>query len=284
MLDNAVELNVNVIGFNYRGVADSTGLACSSDDLIIDGIAQVQRLIDRGVDPEKIVLRGNSLGGAVAALVGQHFHKRDQKVSVFSARSFSTITNAIVAWIRTGYPEDRNETTYRKILGWLAKPFIMLAVAASKWEMDGYSAYQSIPDAYKEYMVVRSSRAKRVPARKDDTVIPHYASLHLALRPERRLVKQRLDFAKNEIQSLSEQCHIIKPDLSASLAKINDARLRLKERKMETAADEIEGHIVNLHELTNRYNGQAGHRFFQQFVSRVSDRSRNQLLSSFNRI
>lgn len=29
MLDNAVELNVNVIGFNYRGVADSTGLACS---------------------------------------------------------------------------------------------------------------------------------------------------------------------------------------------------------------------------------------------------------------
>ncbi len=272
MLDNAIELNVNVIGFNYRGVADSIGRASSKDDLIIDGIAQVQRLLDRGVDPQKIVLRGNSLGGAIAALVCKHFHDRGQKISIFSIRSFSTLSNAYVGWVRTGFPEDYHETMYRKMLGWLAKPFIMFVFALCNWELDGYSAYKAIPEEYKEYLTVRSSKEKRKLERKDDTVISHYASLHLALKPERRVIKQQLQTAKDELLAVSNCCHLMKADLTSSLMKIDDAKKRLQERKMEAMADDIEGHNVHLHELTNRY-GQTGHRFFQQFVNRVHDRN-----------
>lgn len=52
MKEDANALKANVIGFNLRGVGQSTGKAKSRDDLVTDGIAQVQRLLDQGVSPK----------------------------------------------------------------------------------------------------------------------------------------------------------------------------------------------------------------------------------------
>lgn len=72
--EDSKALKANVIGFNLRGVGQSTGKAKSSEDLVADGIAQVQRLLDQGVSPQNITLKGHSLGAGVASLVAQHFH------------------------------------------------------------------------------------------------------------------------------------------------------------------------------------------------------------------
>lgn len=42
--EDAKALKANVVGFNLRGVGQSTGKAKSKEDLVIDGIAQVQLL------------------------------------------------------------------------------------------------------------------------------------------------------------------------------------------------------------------------------------------------
>lgn len=101
MQADATALNRVVIGFNLRGVSASTGQATSKDDLITDGIAQVQRLLDAGVPPQNITLKAHSLGGGIATLVAYHFHQHQQPVNLFNCRSFSSLTNFVVGQIRT---------------------------------------------------------------------------------------------------------------------------------------------------------------------------------------
>ena len=58
-------LGANVLALDYRGYADSEGTP-TEDGLLRDARAAWQWLIDRGADPEDIVLVGQSLGTAVA--------------------------------------------------------------------------------------------------------------------------------------------------------------------------------------------------------------------------
>ena len=70
----ARELDANVIGWNYRNVNcdkdpkdDKNGKYVSSFKLLmIDTIAQVQRLLDEGASIENITLSGLSIGGGIA--------------------------------------------------------------------------------------------------------------------------------------------------------------------------------------------------------------------------
>src|SRR5690606_14520060 len=45
MKEDARDLQANVVGFNLRGVGQSTGKVTSKQDIVIDGVAQVQRLL-----------------------------------------------------------------------------------------------------------------------------------------------------------------------------------------------------------------------------------------------
>lgn len=174
---DANQLNVSVIGFNYRGVGNSTKVANSFQDLVTDGIAQVQRLLDDGANSEHILLDGHSLGGGIATMVAYHFHKKKQKLYLWNDRSFASISKAAAGLVALNLPglfgdaiELSCETSFWSII----KP--------SGWDRDIASAYNNIPEQYKGYMVV----AKKSDQSSGDGVISPKASLHKRIRPEEK--------------------------------------------------------------------------------------------------
>lgn len=249
MVHDANDLKANVVGFNYRGVSGSTGYCQASEDLVIDGIAQVQRLLDKGVSPQNIFLKGESLGGAIATLVAEHFHQLEQPINLFNSRSFSSITNILVANIHQ---------TNGAVTAWLTKPFITFAMALSKWEINAGKAFKKIPRQYKDYIVVRSGKEIRNNS-KDDTTIPHYASLYKELTSERRQEKAKID---KQIQSLGSNEQGLKDKLILTREKIKN------DRKMQASPTTINGHAVDWDSLQNR-SGTNAIQFFSAFIERA---------------
>ncbi|EHL30421.1 alpha/beta fold hydrolase [Legionella drancourtii] len=274
MMNDAMLLQANVVGFNFRGVGQSTSRAKSRNDLVADGIAQVQRLLAQGVSPQNITLKGHSLGAGVASLVAQHFHQLGQPINLFNSRSFSTITNFLVGHIRLERDKDGLAIGHKDsiggiILGWLAKPFVKLGVALVKWEINAGSAFKNLPAAYKDYIVVRSRKEIRG-ERIDDAVIPHYASIHKELTSERRAKKAEID---EEIENLDDIIQKADPHVKSELAKARASLVQAREtiksdRKMETGTQYINGHNEDWCSLHNR-SGKSASAFFCDFVQRT---------------
>ncbi len=76
---DAIHLNMTVVGFNYRGVNNSTSSPWFFEDLITDGIAQVQCLLDAGAQPNNILIDGESMGGGIGTMVASYFHDKNLK-------------------------------------------------------------------------------------------------------------------------------------------------------------------------------------------------------------
>ena len=265
MRQDAVELDANIVGFNLRGVGMSTSRALSKDNLVTDGIAQVQRLLDQGVSPQNITLKAHSLGAGVGSLVAYHFHQLGQPINIFNSRSFSNITDFLVGHTRLEKNEDGDAVGHKesfggKILGWIFKPIIKLAVILANWEIDAIDAFKNIPKEYREYIVVRSRKEIRE-NRIDDSVIPHYASIHKGLSDERKAEKAKIDRLisatdKNDTSKIEE--------LTAARKKVSS------DRKMETAYNGADGHNSDPDSLHNR-SGKSAHTFFKEFVARVRE-------------
>lgn len=273
--NNAKALNRVVIGFNLRGVKKSTGQAKSKDDLVTDGIAQVQRLLDAGVPSQNITLKGHSLGGALATMVAHHFHQQGRPLYLFNDRSFSSITNFVVGQIRTaGTGTGHKETFGMKLLGWIAKPFIKLGVSLVKWEINADDAYKGIPEAFKEYILVRSKKSAREASAEqtpvDDSVITHYASLHHALKSERRAQKVRLD---SRISRLQKDMNPGDGQTAEELKALQAKREYFEARKMVSQFPGFEAHCNSIEDLENRsglkhHSKKSGAAFFQAFIER----------------
>ena len=124
------EAKVNVLSGNYRGVGRSTGRASSSDDLVLDGEALVQYLLNQGVEPRNILLHGLSLGGGVAAAVAANHQEEGREINLCSDRSFASITD----FLKAHFPS------------WLSFVGTLLSriVAAAKWAFDSLSNYLKI--------------------------------------------------------------------------------------------------------------------------------------------
>lgn len=264
MRNDAKALETNVVGFNLRGVSQSTGKAKSRDDLVTDGIAQVQRLLDKGVSPQNITLKGHSLGGAVSTLVAQHFHQSGQPINLFNSRSFSTLTNVLVGDIRLKRNEygkkGHQESFGRKVLGGLLKPFIKFGIVLVKWEMNAGRAYKSIPDTHKDYIVVRSSKDGIV-----DHTLPHSSSVHKYLTSERRKQKAAIDKQIKAFDSTAPQ-RLLNNGLSRE--ELVKARDKFKARKMKPITPGVNGHNENLENLYNR-QGVNAQTFFHNFFNRA---------------
>ncbi|WP_187356889.1 alpha/beta fold hydrolase [Legionella geestiana] len=270
MKENARDLNRVVIGFNLRGVKKSTGQAKSKNDLVNDGIAQVQRLLDAGVPSQNITLKGHSLGGALATMVAQHFHQQGQPLYLFNDRSFSSITNFVVGLIRTaGTDTGHRESFGMKLLGWMAKPFIKFGVSLVKWEINADDAYKAIPEAYKEYILARSQKTDRDESA-DDTVITHYASLHHALKSERRAQKDELEIG---ISRLENNTNSDDKQRTEKLAALKAKKEHFKARKMHFFLPQYDAHCASLTDLKNR-TGQNGEVFFKAFIDRADEHQR----------
>lgn len=87
-VDDARRFNVTVVGFNDRKAGIRTARE-KFNDRLIDGIAQVQRLLDEGVPSTHILLDGH--GDSVATNVAKHFHDRKRPVYLWIDRAPSSL-------------------------------------------------------------------------------------------------------------------------------------------------------------------------------------------------
>jgi len=289
LIQQADEFEFNIICFNYAGVSHSTGRTNSKSDAVRAGIAQIERLLAHGVDPENIYTPGRSLGGGFATLVAEYFHSRGKKINLFNQSSFSNITNVVMGSIRkegSGMDTGHQEGRLGKVLSYLAWPFVKIALVLTDWEIEAADAYKKIPDTHKEYMLIRSSKESRLkmPHITDDPVITHYSSLHLGLQSERRKQKKAMDHAIRECQNANSA--LITSEINEAVAKLQAAKKTLKSRKMHVITNPYrDGHNIDPSELSDRYgNGNAASMFFRKFVERTSqhheaERSRNHLMN-----
>ena len=84
------DLGINMYTGNYRGVGYSEGYPQGGKDLVLDGFAMLQYLLNKGILPKNILLHGWSLGGAVALKIASFY-----SVNLCHDRSFSKIENVI---------------------------------------------------------------------------------------------------------------------------------------------------------------------------------------------
>lgn len=174
---DARRTNSTVIGFDYRGVGRTSKLTPPKclQDLVTDGIAQVQRLLDQEINSENITLDGMSLGGAVATLVAYHFHHKKQPVYLWVDRSFSSLSKVGAAMYAPAMHPYLDPVT----LGLLRAPVWVLS-KSSGWEEDIASAYLAIPSEYKAYMTV-AKKSNKTGSKGDEIILPA-GSLHKAVK------------------------------------------------------------------------------------------------------
>lgn len=171
---DANKLQSNIIGFNYRGVGNSVKQPETIQDLITDGIAQVQRLIDSGVDSKKITLDGISLGGGVATMVAHYFHKNNQPVYLWNDRSFASLSKAAAGIFA---PKSKGISSAIATSSLEASACFVMVPAG--WDVEVAKAYNEINPAYKSHMYI----AKKSEKSNGDGVVSHPASLHTGVKP-----------------------------------------------------------------------------------------------------
>jgi alpha/beta superfamily hydrolase len=145
------ELKANILCVNYRGVGQSHGYCSSSKNIILDGEAMVQYLIDQGVEQEDIVIYGYSLGGGVGAQVVAM--PKFSNVRFISDRSFSSLYIAI------------------KTFFWIPiyKEIIALLVQKNWGDLDSFTAVKNL-----------GNRLKIIVTPQDYLIGFHEASLYYA--------------------------------------------------------------------------------------------------------
>lgn len=158
-----VAAGCTAICFNYPGVGDSSGSPKNSQSLVESGKAQVQYLLDRGVRPEQIILKGHSLGGAVATKVASELHRDGKNVNLFNSRSFSSLSYVVAGWG-----------------GKFILPIAKKILNKYGWELNVVSDWKSIPPESKELLYT-----------KNDAVIKNTGSLHTRLEEDKQALEAR---------------------------------------------------------------------------------------------
>jgi len=132
MAIQARETGVSVLGFNPKGFKSSTGVTERLSDIVDDGIAVIEYLLNQmHLLPRQIILQGNSLGSAVQEMVTEHFRRLyGFSFRQINSNSFKTLA-AVVA--------------YHYRLPFLEK-IIRLVLNYAKWEIvPGKDFYKTGP-------------------------------------------------------------------------------------------------------------------------------------------
>lgn len=118
----ASKTGASVLGFNYKGMFCSEGESNVIADLVEDGIAAVDFLLSQGVEYDKIILQGNSLGAAVQEMVSEHFRTIHGKaLKQINSNSFKTLDSVISGYFKY-FLGDKIFQRLVRYLGWEFKP------------------------------------------------------------------------------------------------------------------------------------------------------------------
>ncbi|KTD36393.1 substrate of the Dot/Icm system [Legionella nautarum] len=173
---------VHMIRFNYPGVLNSTGFPSTIDDLVLSGVAQVQRLSTQGIKYENIQLYGLSLGGAIASHVASFFHALEKTLGAcYVSRTFSSTTNVGLSYVR-------KIPFAGTLLGYLLRPVLAFGLWGTQWLADTAKHLASLPDDRTWYTVahtklaIHSSYAEEGKEIKDDAVLVYDSSIHQSWR------------------------------------------------------------------------------------------------------
>lgn len=184
--------SIQITAFNYYGYMYSENFPDSMAKLKESGMTQIYDLLKRGVKGEGIFLFGQSLGGAIATLVAAQAHQEGIKVSLINCRSFAQVSKFISS--------NSIVTT--------------IASAATNFNDDILSAFNSIPSEYKDYIVSVN-----------DGVIAEQASLFKALEENyekemtilQKKAKQARRISRGFFSSVSDYDDDSSPTLSQAL-------------------------------------------------------------------
>ncbi len=204
MCDDAVTKGATVIGFHhsnygFSGMPAANGelspvFPRSQSELVEEGVAQVQRLLDKGVDPKLIVLCGHSLGGAIATFVAWHFQQRDVPLTInlYNDRSFSSVANIVSGWIQPtpqNEPQEMAPDSTQSLSQTIIQPLKTAGIAVlnvlikgilslSDWNLNAGDTIHRLPQDSWDYIGVDH-----------DEIIPASASIHQV--PEIQLTREQ---------------------------------------------------------------------------------------------
>jgi len=255
IMADALKIKAKVIGFHHSSFGQSGVLmsdgevwhkpAASHHTLVEEAIAQVQRLLDKGVPAGKITLYGHSLGGTIATAVAYHFHnlQKPQRIFIFNDRSLITPTAFATGIILPEKNRPNRPWLIRDYIRFgLAKglqPVFKTVVMLSGWDFD-VSYFAKIPEAYRQYLLARGKADNGQII--TDELIPYQASIH------------KIDTIKNEYKEWKKKQPESMRDNPHKFYKIIDNEsMRL--------------HVINLKDLA-REDGTTGQDYWHGFVRR----------------
>ncbi|WP_068471421.1 alpha/beta hydrolase family protein [Candidatus Protochlamydia phocaeensis] len=163
LVDKYTKRGINVVSFNYPGVAHSEGEA-AKEKMVKAGEALVDYLERHlGVPRQKIAVHGHSLGGGPSALTAVS----RPGIHVVNKRSFAKLSLAAENFVRGALPANN---LARSVFNTLGRNATRLALTSTNWEFDTEAAWPRIQGR------------KCVVCHLNDPVIPKEASLYQAIQ------------------------------------------------------------------------------------------------------
>jgi hypothetical protein len=154
--------SASILTGNYRGVMRSKGSATSAHDIVLDGEAMVQYLLNKGVPSNNILIHGWSLGGAVATEVASYHQQLGNEMNLCNDRSFSTLSDVV-------------KSMFPNVFGFIISQILFSA----NWLFESVKNFQKI-QGYK--FTIHS---------KEDAVIKYPTSLYKGLKESQMTVIDR---------------------------------------------------------------------------------------------
>jgi len=114
----ARQTGATVIGFNPKGFHASSGKTRILSDIVDDGIALIQHLLEKGVESSQIICYGNSLGSSVQAMVCGYFKKlKSINFRQINSNSYRSIAAVIASNYKVPFLEKKLYWLMRYV-GW----------------------------------------------------------------------------------------------------------------------------------------------------------------------
>ena len=167
------ELKTFLIKYDYPGVGNSPGYPSSYLDLVDGAEKVINKLLNKGIKPEQIILHGLSLGGAISLYAYKRMLDKGVTLGgVFNDRSFSTLSDAALGMLGVSLYDSN---IISKLFYIILKPIVKALLWLCMWEMNPYKIYNELDSDKKDFIAVANYNNY------SDGIIHHGASMFSAL-------------------------------------------------------------------------------------------------------